>query len=216
MTETKKPIRIDFTNVTAAAVGKKDGIAPAEIKAFQKKAAAYHKTLMSYRKSAQLGFFDLPYQPALVNDIKGTVNELKGRCENFVVLGIGGSALGNIALQQALNHPFYNLLDKQARGGFPRIFIMDNVDPEFFAGMLNVIKPEETIFNLISKSGGTAEPMSQFMVIREILEKKLGPRASSTSSPPPTRKRDCCAKSSAGSISSRTSFLTTSAGASAL
>lgn len=176
--KSNKPIRIDFTNVMAAAVGKTHGIAPSEINAFDKKAAAYHKNLLADRKSGKVGFFDLPYQKALVSDIKGAVAELKDRCENFVVLGIGGSALGNIALQAALNHPFYNLLDRNARGGFPRIFIMDNVDPEYFAGMLDVIKPEETIFNIISKSGGTAEPMSQFMVIREILERKLGPRAS--------------------------------------
>jgi glucose-6-phosphate isomerase len=170
-------IRIDFTNVTAASVGKKDGIAPSEIKAFEKKAVACHKQLLADRKSGKIGFWDLPYQKALVSDINGTVSELKGRCENFVVLGIGGSALGNIALQAALNHPFYNLLDRQARGGFPRIFIMDNVDPEYFAGLLNVIKPEETIFNIISKSGGTAEPMSQFMVIRRILDERLGGKA---------------------------------------
>ena len=170
-------VHIDFTNAMAAAVGKKDGVAPAEIKPFQRKVAAGHKALLAGRKSGKLGFFDLPYQKAIVNDINGTVNELKGRCENFVVLGIGGSALSNIALQASLNHPFYNLLDRGARGGFPRIFIMDNVDPEYFAGMLDVIRPEETIFNIISKSGGTAEPMSQFMIIREILERRLGPSA---------------------------------------
>ncbi|GAF90481.1 unnamed protein product, partial [marine sediment metagenome] len=99
------------------------------------------------------------------------------RFENFVVLGIGGSALGNIALQAALNHPYYNLLDKKTRGGMPRIFVMDNVDPEYFGGLLDIIDPKKTLFNLISKSGGTAEPMSQFMVVREILRKKLGAKA---------------------------------------
>lgn len=176
--KTGRPIRIDFTNATADAVGRKNGVAPAEIRAFQKRAGKYHKEMLAERKSGRIGFYDLPYQDALVNDINGTVGELKDRFENFVVLGIGGSALGNIALQAALNHPFYNLLDRRARGGYPRIFVMDNVDPEYFAGLLDLIDPKKTLFNLISKSGGTAEPMSQYMIVREILREKLGNKAS--------------------------------------
>ena len=175
--KTGKPIVIDFNNVMASAVGKKHGITATEIKAFQKRTAGYHKQLLAERKKKILGFYDLPYQDVLVNDIKGTVAELKDGFDNFVVLGIGGSALGNIALQAAINHPFYNLLERKKRGGFPRIFIMDNVDPEYFAGFLDIIDPKKTLFNLISKSGGTAEPMSQFMVVREILRRKLGRRA---------------------------------------
>ena len=34
-----KAIRVDFNNVMAGSVGKKDGISPAEIKAFEKRAA---------------------------------------------------------------------------------------------------------------------------------------------------------------------------------
>ncbi len=175
--KTGRPIVVDFNNVMASAVGKKHGITPAEIKAFEKRTKTYHKRLLVERKNETLGFYDLPYQDVLVNDIRGTVAELKGRFENFVVLGIGGSALGNIALQASLNHPFYNLLDRKGRNGFPRIFVMDNVDPEYFSGLLDVIDAKKTLFNLISKSGGTAEPMSQYMVIREILRRKLGKRA---------------------------------------
>ena len=175
--KTLKPIKLDFNNVMAEAVGTRHGLTKAQIKVFDKRAVQFHKQLLAERKSEKLGFYDLPYQDALVRRIKKTVSQLKGRFENFVVLGIGGSALGNIALQTALNHPYYNLLDKKARGGMPRIFVMDNVDPEYFAGLLDVIDPKKTLFNLISKSGGTAEPMSQFMVVREILKKRLGSKA---------------------------------------
>ena len=175
--KTLKPIKLDFNNVMAEAVGKAHGLTAAQIKAFDRRAVQFHKRLLAERKSEKLGFYDLPYQDALVRRIKKTVAQLKNRFENFVVLGIGGSALGNIALQAALNHPYYNLLDKKARNGMPRIFVMDNVDPEYFGGLLDVIDPKKTLFNLISKSGGTAEPMSQFMVVREILKKKLGSKA---------------------------------------
>ncbi len=175
--KTDQAIRIDYNNALNTTVGAQHGIGKTAIKAFSKKAEKFHKELLARRKAEELGFFDLPYQDALVRQIKKTVSQLKGRFDNFVVLGIGGSALGNIALQTALNHPHYNLLDKKARRGFPRIFVMDNVDPEYFSGLLDVIDPKKTLFNLISKSGGTAEPMSQYMIVREILRKKLGPRA---------------------------------------
>ena len=53
----------------------------------------------------------------------------------FVVLGIGGSALGPIAIQQALNHLHYNELPAEKRGG-PRLYVEDNIDPERMAALL--------------------------------------------------------------------------------
>ena len=47
----------------------------------------------------------------------------------LVVLGIGGSALGNIALQNALNPYTYNLMSDRTRPG-PQLFVLDNVDPD--------------------------------------------------------------------------------------
>ena len=99
---------------------------------------------------------------------------LQKECENFVVVGIGGSALGNIALQSALNHPCYNELPRKQRGG-PRLFVPDNVDPDRINGLLDALNLEKTVFNVITKSGGTAETMSEFLVFREALIKKLGP-----------------------------------------
>ena len=60
----------------------------------------------------------------------------------FVVLGIGGSALGPIAIQQALNHLHYNELPAEKRGG-PRLYVEDNIDPERMAALLDVIDVKE-------------------------------------------------------------------------
>jgi glucose-6-phosphate isomerase len=115
----------------------------------------------------------------------------KGRWENLVVLGIGGSALGNIALQSALNPPTYNLLPVAEGGmGFqpvtppapqtrpgPRLFVLDNVDPAHFSAVIARCPPETTLFNVVSKSGETAETAAQFMIIRDLLSKTVGARA---------------------------------------
>jgi glucose-6-phosphate isomerase len=48
------------------------------------------------------------------------------------------------------------------------------VDPEKLVALFDVIDLETSLFNVISKSGGTSETMSQFMIIKEKLENELG------------------------------------------
>lgn len=108
--------------------------------------------------------------------VHAMVNRHKGRWENLVVLGIGGSALGNIALQSALNPPTYNLMPDPARRG-PRLFVIDNVDPAHFSAIIARCPPEKTLFNVVSKSGETAETAAQFMIIRDMLARAVGARA---------------------------------------
>ncbi|HRJ49069.1 MAG: glucose-6-phosphate isomerase [Phycisphaeraceae bacterium] len=128
----------------------------------------------------------LPHDPVRsdhLRQVRSAVSACADRFENMVVLGIGGSALGNIALQSALNPPTHNLLSG-APGGprrGPRMFVIDNVDPEYFAQTLSFCESapgglEKTLFNVISKSGETAETAAQFMIVREALRKRLGDR----------------------------------------
>ncbi len=95
-----------------------------------------------------------------------------GKWDNLVVLGIGGSALGNIALQSALNPPTHNLKTEGRRG--PRLFVIDNVDPANFTAVMEECPPERTLFNVVSKSGETAETAAQFMIIRDLLLRAVG------------------------------------------
>ncbi len=113
-----------------------------------------------------------------VSAIHKLVEERRGKFDNMVVLGIGGSALGNIALQSALNPPTYNLLPTGERSG-PRMFVVDNVDPAYFGAVLAYCKASDpglkrTLFNVVSKSGETAETAAQFMTIRQLLIDALG------------------------------------------
>jgi glucose-6-phosphate isomerase len=161
-------IRCDFNNLMAERVGE-HGITEAELKALGPKLEAAAAAV----ENAPLGFRKLPYDTKLADRIAVLASELQERCDNFVVVGIGGSALGNIALHSALNHPEYNHLVRPPRRG-PRLFVADNVDPDRIAGLLDALILDETVFNVITKSGSTVETVSEFLVFREALIRKLG------------------------------------------
>lgn len=164
-------IRVDFNNMMREAVAD-FGIDASEINELGDELAAAAHSMQDRRP--EMKWRELPYtQDAIVEDILATVRGFLPWCENFVVLGIGGSALGPIAVQQALNHLHYNDLPKERRGG-PRLFVEDNVDPERMAALLDVIDPAATVFNVITKSGGTSETMSQLLIIAALLRERVG------------------------------------------
>jgi glucose-6-phosphate isomerase len=178
-------LTLDFANCLSDRVGT-HGIDPAELDPKGEPAqavAALTKKLAKTRGTGWERWRDLATGEARKQHVKAVtdvVARCKGRFDNMVVLGIGGSALGNIALQSALNTSTYNLLDPRVRPG-PRCFVIDNVDPAYFGAALDYCAApangglKRTLFNVISKSGETAETAAQFMVIRDRLKKELGP-----------------------------------------
>jgi glucose-6-phosphate isomerase len=166
-------IKFYYKNVTAEVLGPEHGITKEQFNQLAQKTEPLIKQLNADRKAGRVRYRDLPYQ----NDTVKQVKQVAGRfdwCENFVVLGIGGSALGNIALQTAMNPYMYNLDDKQRKG--PRLFVFDNVDPQQMSSFLGWIagRLDKTVFNVISKSGRTAETAAQFLTVCGMLEEKLG------------------------------------------
>ncbi|MBM4103463.1 MAG: glucose-6-phosphate isomerase [Planctomycetes bacterium] len=164
-----------YKNVTAEVIGTEHGITAEQIDELAQKTTPLIEKLNEHRKAGKTRYRDLPYNeqyPKQVCEIAGQVTK---ECENFVVLGIGGSALGNIALQTALNPYLYNLDPAQRKG--PRLFVFDNVDAMQLTSFLSWIgdKLDKTIFNVVSKSGRTAETAAQFLIIRQMLLEKLGP-----------------------------------------
>ena len=171
----KSQIKLYYKNVTADIIGAEHGISDAQLKDLAEKTSPLISQLNKERKAGKTPYRDLPFNAQIAQQVKELVAELKDRCENLVVLGIGGSALGNIALQTALN-PYMHNLDRTQRQS-PRLFVFDNIDPPQLTSFLDWVgdKLDRTIFNVISKSGQTAETASQFMIIRKLLSNKLGP-----------------------------------------
>ncbi|MHC4248094.1 MAG: glucose-6-phosphate isomerase, partial [Planctomycetota bacterium] len=166
-------IRLDVSRVFAGAVGE-HGLDEKELDALAPAAALAHETVQAARGSGMLGWTELPKSTEAVERSREVWAKVGGDIEDLVVFGIGGSALGTTCVATALLHPLHNLLSRDARRGRPRIWVLDNIDPDWIAAHLDFMDPAKTVFSVVSKSGTTAETMSQFLVARKMLEEKLG------------------------------------------
>lgn len=165
-------LTLDYGNMLDAQVGE-HGVAAASLDRFADRFRAVHADVELRRKEGKLGFYALPYERELVEQIRAFADGFGQAFENVVVLGIGGSALGTLALQQALLRPHWNELTNEERDYFPRLYVLDNVDPTTIGPLLDRIDLERSLFNVVSKSGTTAETMAQFLIVRDRLAQLL-------------------------------------------
>jgi glucose-6-phosphate isomerase len=156
-------LKLDVNGCFDPAAG---GLARADLAALGPAAKGAFDAFEARRTSGEIGFADLPGDPAAADAAVQLAGELAGQFENLIVLGIGGSSLGGRAIVSALCHPFHNLLPRERRGAM-RVFFPDNSDPATFEALLATLDLSETCFATITKSGGTAETMGQHLVLRE-------------------------------------------------
>lgn len=109
------------------------------------------------------GWVKLPQKD--ISSILETARWLGGY-DSIIHVGIGGSALGNLMLNQAL-------LDAgAAEAKTPRFFLADNPDPAKTQAIWQAAKDGSVALVGVSKSGATAETTSQFLWFREKLREK--------------------------------------------
>jgi glucose-6-phosphate isomerase len=166
------PIRLDYTNFMADVVS--GGISADDWRNASSAFTNAHAGFGRRRQANELGFLDLPGNQALHRQTTDFASRVRGQFDDVVVLGIGGSALGPIALRTALLKPQWNALTKDERGDWPRLQVLDNVDPRTIAALLDRLDLSRSLFIVISKSGGTAETMAQYLVIRARLQNTVG------------------------------------------
>ncbi len=170
-------LEFNWKNVDEAVIGKEHGInVKKEFESYKGKVADIVSDIYSNKSTAGkwLAWMNLGYNEDLIKEINEYAQSVKGKFDNLLVLGIGGSALGGIAVTEALLKPYWNVLNNDQRNNMPRIFFVDNIDPDQIQGLLDVLDLKKTLVNVITKSGSTAETMSAFMIIKEMLEKEPG------------------------------------------
>ena len=136
-------------------------------------------------------FSQLPYieeghlnSPSSLKHLQELTDHVKDNVDFVVSLGIGGSFLGDKVIFDVHCGEFWNELPKEERKGFPKIiFSGQNIDPRrtgdiihYLENSAKVTKSHEkrnlkVLLLVISKSGGTLDTMSNFMVIYNALQK---------------------------------------------
>ncbi len=156
-------LKLDVNGCFDPAAG---GLEREDLAALAPAAKAAFDGFAARRQAGELGFADLPADRAAADAAATLARELGNEFDNLLVLGIGGSSLGGRATVSALAHPYHNLLPRERRGAM-RIFFPDNSDPATFEALLGTLDLAETCFATVTKSGGTAETMSQHLALRE-------------------------------------------------
>lgn len=156
-------IRCDLNNLSN--IDKKHGITGEEL---QKLASKIPDFIQNIHDREQ-GFYRVIDDHAMVHEILEFAAKVEGKYDDIVVLGIGGSSLGTICLQQSLKHLFENELKERT---YPRLHVLDNIDPTLIAAIEDIIDYKKTLFMPVTKSGGTPETLSQYFYFRKQTEDK--------------------------------------------
>lgn len=166
-------LKFDYNNMMSEAIGD-EGIS---FNAFEEKSAEISKaydSVIGNRGKGWQEWCNLPYaEESYIDEMIETCREVNKKAESFVVLGIGGSALGPLAVASSLLHLHHNELTRIKRKA-PKLYVEDNVDPERMTSLLDIIDIKSAYFNVITKSGETSETLSQFLILYAELKRVLG------------------------------------------
>lgn len=158
-------LELDYTNVLESAVGAAHGISQSALATAAASSQRLVVALDAARAAGKLGFADVPFDDEA---IKAVTRFAKDHAyPTILVLGIGGSALGPASLDSALSGP----------NSGKRLVVLDNIDPDFVRDTLDTLTPEDTLVNVIAKSGVTAETMSTFAIVHKWMTDALGSKA---------------------------------------
>lgn len=172
MTSSENQLVLDASALTASGIAG-NGPDAAALAALAGPALAALERTQARRAAGEIGFLDLPEETAVARACVDYAASLDRDIDTVVVLGIGGSSLGPRALHSALAAPHGHLAapgPDRAR----RLFFPDNIDPVTFGALLDQLPLERTLWNVVTKSGGTAETAAQLLIVADRLERQLG------------------------------------------
>ncbi|MBR0103566.1 MAG: glucose-6-phosphate isomerase, partial [Selenomonadaceae bacterium] len=122
--------------------------------------------------------------PASIQRLHDFTERIRNNVDAVVSLGIGGSFLGNKVLFDIFCGEFWNTWTTEQRNGLPKVYFSgQNIDPRRTGDIINHLKAMaankqthgggkfKVMLMCMSKSGGTLDTMSNFMVILDALKK---------------------------------------------
>ncbi|MBQ3641347.1 glucose-6-phosphate isomerase [bacterium] len=170
-------IEFNYRNVQEHVIGSENGINVEQ--AFDRYRETIHRIISDMNSNKDkpgqnLQWMNLGYNEETIWYVKEFAAMVENRFDNVLILGMGGSALGGKAVCEALLPPYWNFLSKEQRNNYPKLFFLDNIDPDQMNALLNLLDLKKTLVNVVTKKGSTAEVMAQFMVLKDRMEKELG------------------------------------------
>ena len=114
---------------------------------------------------------NLPADKRMLEKVQFVIDAKKALCPTvLVVIGIGGSHLGTLAVQQALLGSHYNALQPDVK-----IYYVDSVDADYTYEIYLLVEQElqeghQVILNVISKSGSTTETVANFLLFMHLIK----------------------------------------------
>lgn len=127
---------------------------------------------MTYPKSPLFHSVEKFAQEIREGKLRGATGK---KFSQVVINGIGGSALGPQLMQFAINGPYWNELNADARNHNCKIYFVDNTDTAGVCDLLPILNLEETLVVSISKSGGTQETKNNMIAFMQAFEKAAIP-----------------------------------------
>lgn len=159
-------VSVDITYALKENIGD-GGIAIEELKGIYPQLKEVKDKLIKECNEGKNVFLKIPEDEKVVEEIIEFKEDIKGKFENLLVLGIGGSSLGAKSAIEALS---MNARDERPL----EIYFLDNIDPEPLVQILSSILSEKTLVNVVTKSGTTLETLFHFFIVKEWLKKSLG------------------------------------------
>ena len=139
-------------------LGATPGVSRDSLERLDEQVATAHERIEAGREDHNYGYAALNLPDTVDLDAIRSAVEPFADAEAILTVGIGGSALGAATLSDALAGPEH-----------PDAYVLDNVDPEHVSRLLGSLPLDRTAVNVVSKSGTTAETLSNFLVVREAM-----------------------------------------------
>ncbi len=173
-------IEFNFKYALKSAIGE-NGLEVTEIRSLENDLVQARRNLNGLRRNGDIGFYDEIGDAGMVTAVKETADRLFSKDFNTLyVFGMGGSSLGAIFLKEALDGIFRgsynngNISEKAKYGGVfhkkVNVIFSENIDPCCIHKSMQNIDIKKTLFCFVSKSADTIEVVSQFFIVKEMLE----------------------------------------------
>ncbi|MCZ7584513.1 MAG: hypothetical protein M5R36_14840 [Deltaproteobacteria bacterium] len=185
MAKQAPPVRFDWSGLLAGGVTEK------QWRASKTQAAAAREIMDADAEAGRMDFMRLPSDRGRLKQSVDLARKMRSGVEDLIVCGIGGSALGLLALTNALLHPTHNMLPARMRKA-PRVHVLDNADADSLAAVRHSVNLKKSLIVVISKSGGGGETIANFLVLFDRVVREHGgnmKKRSGRSWRSPTRKK---------------------------